>query len=196
MKPLLSPVVLVAIATATEARYHAGGRTVLAQRQYQYSRRSLDSIDLAANMMLRTPSFATKLVRPGTIAPSRGPQYVVSHHDGIVALRMELPGVSEEDLDISLENGSLLRIQGHGHSLSGNDVTFDQLFELDKDVDPESLQASLISGILHITASKKAKKIHRVEVHTTSDTQASEGMSNKEAEMLFTESRSEHYNYQ
>ena len=194
MKVLL-PIVLVSIATVTEARYHAAGRSVLAPRQYPFSRRSLGSIDLAANIMLRTPSFATKLVSSDPITSSHGPQYVVSHHDGIVALRMELPGVSKEDLDISLENGSLLRIQGHGHSLSGNDVTFDQLFELDKDVDPESLQASLKNGILRVTASRKAKKIQRVEVHTTSDTETSEAFSNEEAEMLVAEGRNGHYNY-
>ena len=111
-----------------------------------------------------------KNVATSTI-PSTPSRYAVSHNDetGITTLRMELPGVSAANLDVSLENDNLLRIQGKRHSLTDSVVEIDQSFQLETDIDPTSLRVTLQHGILQVTASKKTKTLQRLTIQTGED---------------------------
>jgi HSP20 family molecular chaperone IbpA len=79
--------------------------------------------------------------------------------------------VAAKDLQVELENESLLRIRGSRPSMSGGlqqaaVMDFDQSFQLDEDVDPASLQVTLYNGILQVSASKKETVVQRLEIRT------------------------------
>ena len=177
MKITLPVVLAVAMSTAEARRYHtSSGRVVVPRSSFQ---RDLESsfdfvgeilssgpMNTLANTLLKENGFhIPSMPTPATTAP----QYAVSTDDetGVTTLRVELPGVSAQDLEVILENDSLLRIQGKRHHLTGQTMEFDQSFQLDKDVDASSLQVTLQNGTLQVTASKKAKSVQRLEVKTT-----------------------------
>lgn len=163
---------LAALASA-EARYNAGGRNLLAPRHYQYSRGGRDlSMDLVSEI-LSSPMYnlANSIMHHDLSADSvpSGPNYAVTQdkESGLTTLRMELPGVSPKDLEIELENDSLLRIKGSRKLLAAGQVMeFERSFQLDDGVDPESIRVTLENGILEVVASKKAKTVKRFEIHS------------------------------
>lgn len=176
------PILTAALAMSmTEARrYHSSGRLVSPRSSLQRDLES--SFDLVseilssgpmntlANTILKQDPFNSVPV-PSYATSGGGPQYAVSSdaETGVLTLRVELPGVSSADLDVTLENDSLLRIQGKRDLLSGQTMEFDQSFQLDKDVDPSSLQVTLQNGIFEAKASKKTKTVQRLQVKTTTE---------------------------
>jgi HSP20 family molecular chaperone IbpA len=102
---------------------------------------------------------------------SMTPSYAVNEdaESGMIELTLEIPGVLTNDISVELEDNKLLRVKGsrtvkqHG-SLA--EYQFDQVFQLDKDVDPKRLKVSLSSGILRMTAAKKEKVIKKLPVDT------------------------------
>ena len=189
------PLLLATISATAEARSYAGGILTPHRR---LARELESSFDLVGEILSTSPIY--NLVKQGSLKadsvfPS-APSYVVTHDgENSVALRMELPGVAAEDLEVTLENGALLRIHGKRHSLTGEEMEFDQSFQLEKDVDPESLAVALQNGILQVTASKKAKTttVKRIQVQTTMDKQATISASSdheaaaKEEDLTITE---------
>ena len=103
------------------------------------------------------------------------PRYDVSYDNdaGIVELNMELPGVLAKDLVVELENDRMLRIKGSRKYKNG-ESEFDQVFQLDDDVDPERITVNLSAGILTVRASKKERLVKRIEVTTAEDEPAVE----------------------
>lgn len=81
-------------------------------------------------------------------------------------LEMDLPGVSEDDLDVSYEDGQLTikatRRCNHG---DGCKVWHDERFwgettrtiRVPESVDPETIEASYGAGVLHLTMKKRAE---------------------------------------
>lgn len=84
-----------------------------------------------------------------------------------LVLKLEVPGLNEEDLNISLENDTL-SVQGERkfekeekeenfHRIERRYGSFTRTFRLPKTVDSESVEASYEKGVLKITLAKKAE---------------------------------------
>ena len=88
----------------------------------------------------------------------------------------DLPGVTEESLDISLEKGQLSvhgrRTRGEpgeGYSLRWGEVQdrdFYRSFRLPEDIDAEKIDATLAQGVLRLRLPKSQTVTRRIEVKT------------------------------
>lgn len=180
MKVTLPMIMALTAATATE------GRRYLVPPQHH--RQALDtSFDLVTDMLRDSPmmyNLANTLMRDfdmGSYSNTvlANPHYAVRRDadTGRLTLSMELPGVSAQDLDVHVENDTMLRIHGKRQLLGGNNdknnkrnvMEFDQSFQLDADIDPASLQVTLRHGVLHVTAAPRVKKVQRLEIQTQED---------------------------
>lgn len=176
---LAHPITLALIALVDALRHHAGGLIAPLQQQKMVDRKAIDaSIESVSERITKSPvyGFIQMLVREPSIGclPA-GPRFGVSQDSttNVTTLRMELPGVSADDLDVSLENEILLRIQSdHRKLVDGSVVELHHYFQLDDDVDPASLQVALQEGMLEVTASQKAKPVKRLQVKTTNSRDA------------------------
>jgi len=90
--------------------------------------------------------------------------YEDEHH---IALKLEVPGIEEKDLDIRVENNTLT-VRGERrfekeekeenfHRIERRYGTFTRSFTLPSTVDTDQVQASYESGILKIQLAKKAE---------------------------------------
>jgi len=80
-----------------------------------------------------------------------------------VLLEIELPGVTKDSIDLTIHNG-MMRVSGErkcpedernywvNERLYG---PFDRTISLPDDVDPDSVDAQLTDGVLHISLSKR-----------------------------------------
>jgi HSP20 family protein len=96
----------------------------------------------------------------------------VFEEDGKIVLKMEMPGVAKDDLNINV-NGDELIIEGARKSVEFSegqylireirDADFYRSYTIDESVDREKIQAELSNGILTLTLgikeSEKPKKI-------------------------------------
>ena len=172
-------IMILAMVGATEGRAHgrSGHNAILAPRRYQYSR-SLDPIDLIGEIFT-APIYMNSLMGRSDPSLSRlavrnTPSYDVSvdSDTGLVELTVELPGVKSEDLDIELVDASLLRIRASRKVKQDGAFTqqeFDQSFQLDRDVDPNHIKASLTNGILTVQATRKEKSIKKIPIRVSED---------------------------
>jgi HSP20 family protein len=102
------------------------------------------------------------------------PSVDVSEREDAYVVRAELPGVSKDDVQVSLENGVLTIegekkvevTEGHGekkHTVECAYGSFLRTFVLPTDADAEKVDASFKHGVLKLsiakTAESKAKKI-------------------------------------
>ena len=102
------------------------------------------------------------------------PSVDVSEREDAYVVRAELPGVSKDDVQVSLENGVLTIegekkvevTEGHGekkHTVECAYGSFLRTFVLPSDADAEKVDASFKHGVLKLsiakTAESKAKKI-------------------------------------
>jgi HSP20 family protein len=82
-------------------------------------------------------------------------------------LKLEVPGMNEEDLNVSLENNTLA-ISGERkfekeekeenfHRIERRYGSFTRTFRLPNTVDPEKVEAAYDKGILKITLAKRAE---------------------------------------
>ena len=93
--------------------------------------------------------------------------------DQQVYLDVEVPGVRQEDLDLTIHEGRLI-ISGarkpveRGQKCWYNEQTygrFERVIALSDMIDPESIQAELESGMLHLTLRKKPEaQPHRIAI--------------------------------
>ncbi|HZU30498.1 MAG TPA: Hsp20/alpha crystallin family protein [Candidatus Angelobacter sp.] len=95
-----------------------------------------------------------------------------------LVLKLEVPGVNEEDLNVSVENNTLT-IQGERkfekeekeenfHRIERRYGSFLRTFKLPNTVDTEKVEASYDKGILKITLGKKAEaKPRQIKVGVT-----------------------------
>jgi HSP20 family molecular chaperone IbpA len=176
-KMRLPAITLIPLLAAMSAEGHTYEGT-LAPRAYRFNRPQ-DPFDLVSDIF-SMPVYVNSLMRQqqkqlSRHSPSHShsmtPSYAVSEdlETGIIELTMEIPGVSANDISVELEDNKLLRVKG-SRTLKQNgsqaEYQFDQVFQLDEDVDPERLKVSLSSGILRITAPKKEKVVKKLPVHT------------------------------
>jgi len=84
-----------------------------------------------------------------------------------LVLKMEIPGINEEDLKISLEN-NMLTVTGERkfekeekeenfHRIERRFGTFIRTFRLPNTVDPEKVEALYDKGVLKLTLAKRAE---------------------------------------
>jgi HSP20 family protein len=84
-----------------------------------------------------------------------------------LVLKLEVPGVNEEDINVSLEN-STLSVQGERkfekeekeenfHRIERRYGSFTRTFRLPNTIDTEKVEANYEKGILKITLSKRAE---------------------------------------
>ncbi len=165
---------MLALLGTVEGRGHgrSGHSALLAPRRYQYSR-SLDPIDMIGEIFT-APIYMNSLLgrsepNLSRLSTPNSPSYDVSvdTENGLVELTVELPGVRSEDLDIELVDASLLRIRASRkvkHNGSFVQQEFDQSFQLDRDVDPDHIKASLTNGILAVQAKRKEKSVKKISI--------------------------------
>lgn len=99
----------------------------------------------------------------GTFAPAVD-VYEDEHN---LVLKLEVPGMNEEDLKVSLENNSLTvsgerklekeEKEENFHRIERRYGTFTRTFSLPNTVDPEKVEAAYDKGVLKITLAKRAE---------------------------------------
>jgi HSP20 family protein len=82
-------------------------------------------------------------------------------------LKMEIPGINEEDLKVSLENNNLMvsgerkfekeEKEENFHRIERRFGSFTRTFRLPNTVDPEKVEAGYDKGILKLTLAKRAE---------------------------------------
>ena len=97
-----------------------------------------------------------------------------------LVLKLEVPGVNEQDLNVSVENNTLT-IQGERkfekeekeenfHRIERRYGSFSRTFKLPSTIDAEKVEASYEKGILKITLGKKAEaKPRQIKVGVTTE---------------------------
>ena len=97
-----------------------------------------------------------------------------------LVLKLEVPGVNEEDLNVTVENNTLT-IQGERkfekeekeenfHRIERRYGSFSRTFKLPSTIDAEKVEASYEKGILKITLGKKAEaKPRQIKVGVTAE---------------------------
>ncbi|MCJ8332357.1 MAG: Hsp20/alpha crystallin family protein [Lentisphaeria bacterium] len=99
----------------------------------------------------------------------RRPNANVYETDDAVLLELEIPGVSEKDVNIKLEDG-VMSIEAHvsadvpeAFKDSRNKVVYERSFRLRRDIDTDKITAEIKNGVLslalYIAESAKPKKI-------------------------------------
>jgi HSP20 family protein len=110
-----------------------------------------------------SPVTSQESLAPGSFVP---PVDVYEDEQGI-ALKMEVPGVEEKDIDIRLEN-NLLTVHGERklesetkeenyHRIERRYGTFTRSFTLPNTVNQEEVKASYAKGVLSIHLGKRAE---------------------------------------
>lgn len=104
-----------------------------------------------------------ELLTSGTFVP---PVDIYEDEDHIT-LKVEVPGMSEKDLDIKLENNTLTvsgqrkfeqeQKEENFHRIERRYGSFSRSFTLPNTVDPENVHASYDNGVLNIKLAKRAE---------------------------------------
>ncbi len=114
-------------------------------------------------------------------AGSFTPAADVYEDEHTVVLKLEIPGVNEQDLKVSVENNTLT-IQGERkfekeekeenfHRIERRYGSFTRTFKLPNTVDSEQVEAGYDKGILKITLAKRAEaKPKQIKIGTTQST--------------------------
>jgi len=110
-----------------------------------------------------TPWTAADL--PPAVEPSFAPRFDVHETAGEIVLRADLPGIKQENLEITL-TANQLRIAGkreavkheeseHSYLAEREYGTFERVFTLPEGIDSEKLQATMSDGVLSVVVPKK-----------------------------------------
>jgi HSP20 family protein len=104
---------------------------------------------------------------PSLMAPGFSPRTDVYEEDDHVLLEMEIPGIQQEDLKITVENNVLTvsgerklderRKQDRYQRNERFYGTFSRTFTLPATVDPDHIEANYENGVLYLTMPKKAE---------------------------------------
>ena len=125
-------------------------------------------------------AFGVDLNGGSAFSSSSTPRYQVNDTDESFQVSLDVPGVKQSDIDISLEN-NILTIAGERNVGIGDvtrKTTFSKSFTLDDStVDSDGITAKLTNGVLLVTAPKhvvvaNVKKIAVMQVEEDDDTDA------------------------
>ncbi|MBH56664.1 MAG: hypothetical protein CMJ82_05720 [Planctomycetaceae bacterium] len=103
------------------------------------------------------------------------PNVAIWEQDGQFLLEMELPGFAQEDVNIEILPTGVLSIQGERSLVTSDDAKLvsgykrygriQKEYKLPNSVEPDSIDARLLHGMLTITLGKKAKaKARKIDV--------------------------------
>ncbi len=120
-----------------------------------------------AGLQKRLNAIFNDFVGPDTSSASFVPAVDVYEDPEKLVLKLEIPGVKQDDLDIRLENQTLV-IRGERkfesnekaenfHRIERRFGSFVRSFTLPQTVDPESVTATMDAGVLTISLAKKAE---------------------------------------
>ena len=109
------------------------------------------------------------------VTPTWIPSVDVFEADNEIVLRAELPGLSEEDVEITLENGRLTvrgekkmekeEVEGEYRRVESRYGSFVRSFSVPNTVDREKIEATFEKGVLQVSLPKaEAAKPQRIEV--------------------------------
>lgn len=103
------------------------------------------------------------------------PLYQVAEDKGKVVVRLEMPGVKKDNLEIKIENNELKILGKRENSGKENSYLlkernggdFEQVFTLDNTIDQDKIDAQLVNGVLTISLSlKESEKPRIIKVKT------------------------------
>ena len=81
-----------------------------------------------------------------------------------IVLRTDLPGVRQEDVSLTLEDGTL-----HLKAVRpSRDLTYRRNFRLNPDLDPDSVSAELKAGVLELTLTRAVEATRTIPVRSIS----------------------------
>lgn len=120
-----------------------------------------DPFAMARELLSWDPLFA------GRPASAFSPAFEVKETNDAFVLRADLPGVSENDLDIAVHNNVLTvsgsrqaeeRKEGESYALYERQFgSFSRSFSLPDMADGDRIEAKLENGVLHLSIAKKAE---------------------------------------
>ena len=87
---------------------------------------------------------------------SRVPDSYRYETDEHYRLRLDLPGFSKEDINLSLEDGQL-KVSAKTESEDAFRTEFDRVFDLPEDANPDEVTAKLEDGVLDLVIQKVAE---------------------------------------
>lgn len=141
----------------------------------EITRRLFDPFEMMREMMQLTPFGETPALREGGMAEFM-PAFEVRETEDAYLIRGDLPGIKEEDLDISV-SGNTLSISGHRdeeerkendrfHAYERRFGSFQRSFTLPDAADTEHVRADLDSGVLTVSLPRRAEmKQRKVEIN-------------------------------
>lgn len=108
---------------------------------------------------MATTAVEKQNVKKAPERPTIRPIGNILEEDGTVVLRLEMPGVSKDGIDVSIE-GDTLAIRGHRKAYAEDvefvvrerrDADFAATYTLDERVDREKVEAKIENGVLIVT---------------------------------------------
>ena len=134
------------------------------ERERMIARRMFEMVDdlqQQQTVVRRYPS--SSLLSPSSTSSRRYQRYELIDNNDKFELKVDVPGVKMEDLDIKLDNGKIT-IEGQRMVTSDDKSSqftskFSKTFSLDKSVDIDKFTASLDNGVLFVSAPKDLAKL-------------------------------------
>jgi HSP20 family molecular chaperone IbpA len=126
--------------------------------------------------LVSVPTCPSSLMRPQGRAWARSndettdimPPFDISEDDdSTVQLKMTIPGLVSQDLNVGLENDRVLRVRGSRTRYENGYTSlsdFDESIRLGDNVDVGNLQVNLSTGVLTITAPKKPTRMRSLAI--------------------------------
>lgn len=126
--------------------------------------RARDPFALARSLFGIDPFFGMETARPKS---SFVPSFEVKESDDGYVLKADVPGVKQEDVDVSL-HGNVLTVSGHRQSEERKEGetyylyerqygSFSRSFTLPEEANAEAINASLTDGVLTLSIGKRAE---------------------------------------
>jgi HSP20 family protein len=130
--------------------------------------REVTSLQEQVNQIFRDVLPEMDSLEQSLLAPmSLAPKTDIYEEDDKVFLEMEVPGLREEDINLTIEGNTLTisgkreqteeRRKGRYQRVERHYGSFSRAFTLPATVDPNGVEARYEHGVLHISMSKKAE---------------------------------------
>ena len=145
------------------------------------ARRDFSTLQDRVNRIFRE-SFATQSPEEALTTSNFAPPVDVYEDEHNITLKIEVPGIDEEDINVSIENNTLT-VRGERrfdkdekeenfHRVERMYGTFTRSFTLPNTLDPDQVSAHYEKGVLKIRLAKKTEakpKLIKVNVEKTPD---------------------------